>query len=101
VPLLFQTGYLTIDRESTADNGEKRYSFKIPNLEITNSFREILLQNVLGFSSDKKDELAGRVKRAITKKDAKELELNHQSPAYSSGKILPFRFPDLPLLFGN
>ncbi|MDR2200002.1 MAG: AAA family ATPase [Deltaproteobacteria bacterium] len=41
VPLLFHTGYLTIDKITRVDK-KLRYSFKVPNFELQDSFYEIL-----------------------------------------------------------
>ncbi|MDR0757044.1 MAG: ATP-binding protein [Tannerella sp.] len=44
IPLLFQTGYLTIKEMHLDDNGEPGYTLDIPNMEVTRAFMRCLLQ---------------------------------------------------------
>jgi hypothetical protein len=44
IPLLFQTGYLTIKEMHLDDNGEPSYTLNIPNMEVTRAFMKSLIQ---------------------------------------------------------
>jgi hypothetical protein len=74
IPVLFQTGYLTIDSETFSDTSGTKYSFKVPNLEVANSLGVVLLTNVFGFDKEERELMAGRLKAAIKNRDAEELE---------------------------
>jgi hypothetical protein len=74
VPVLFQTGYLTIESETFSETLAPRYSFKVPNLEVADSLGEVIMQNVFGFGGEEREKMAGRLKAAIESREAKELE---------------------------
>jgi hypothetical protein len=83
-PLLFQTGYLTVDKVLITEKIptqhdpqkiiEETYSFRIPNLEVQSSYRESLLHGLYGLSTSKPHELAVAFTGAILSRDSFELE---------------------------
>jgi hypothetical protein len=74
VPILFQTGYLTVNKISYRDN-ENQYSFKVPNLELTGEFygelSKILCKYLL--KNEEMDQKAVELMVAIGNRDGEAL----------------------------
>jgi hypothetical protein len=77
VPVLFHSGYLTIDRRqrlSRVVKGIQRkvgvYSFRLPNNEVGNSYDELCLQTIFGQSSLTLINLGQKFLRAFADRDA-------------------------------
>jgi hypothetical protein len=72
IPLLFQTGYITIDKIKDWIT-DTTYSFKIPNFEISNDYEKILIEaasNILVDDISREREI---LKTSIYKRDAAAL----------------------------
>lgn len=62
LPVLFQTGYLTIDEKIILDDGVK-YRLKYPNLEVRQSFNRSFVDYITGGNQEsKRDALKGALK---------------------------------------
>jgi hypothetical protein len=73
-PLLFQTGYLTIESETFSDTSGPLYSLRVPNLEVAISVGQALLKSLFGFGRERRHELTERVIAAIESRDAEGLQ---------------------------
>jgi hypothetical protein len=75
IPLLFQTGYLTI-KSKTEVYPEIRYSLGVPNLEVSKSFSNYLLNAYCGYPVDQLPILVDKMKAQIENCDTSGLEQN-------------------------
>ncbi|MDR1607366.1 MAG: AAA family ATPase [Deltaproteobacteria bacterium] len=72
--LLFQLGYLTL-KESSLSHGLMSYNFKVPNLEISLSFRKALLEILFNLTaSDDIQAIQSNIQKALTSHNQFELE---------------------------
>jgi hypothetical protein len=69
-PLLFHSGYLTIESEH-----DDRYSFKLPNAEVEKSYGELALDSVFGFYPKEMAKLGLDLRDAILYRDADKIAL--------------------------
>jgi hypothetical protein len=79
VPVLFHSGYLTIDRIIYVDrtvNGktvqEKSFSFRIPNLEIALNFRESFFQSAFDLGNAEFNDFAENLPKAFLNRDSEK-----------------------------
>ncbi|MDR2142022.1 MAG: PD-(D/E)XK nuclease domain-containing protein, partial [Deltaproteobacteria bacterium] len=75
IPLLFQTGYLTLNGVSWADNNEAQYSLKIPNMEVDRGYPKAFYQAYFG-DADINELLSQgqRFKAAVLNRDSSAIE---------------------------
>jgi hypothetical protein len=78
VPLLFQTGYLTIKQLELTD-GVPRYTLGLPNSEVNNAFLTSLLKAYGKYREDQIDKLHATVKQQITDCDEAGFALTLES----------------------
>ncbi|GHV31716.1 ATPase AAA [Bacteroidia bacterium] len=69
IPLLFQTGYLTITDE-TVTNGDPLYTLEVPNMEVKESLMEHLLNAYTNYPLSKMSELGREMLQQILDFDA-------------------------------
>jgi hypothetical protein len=75
IPLLFQTGYLTI-KSKTEIQRKVRYSLGVPNSEVSDSFSNYLLNAYCGYPVDQLPVLVDKMKTQIENGDTSGLEQN-------------------------
>jgi hypothetical protein len=73
IPLLFQTGYLTIKNEEMS-NGDPLYTLEVPNLEVRESLMRHLLNAFTNYPMSKMSELARNMIQQIHEYDADGLQ---------------------------
>jgi hypothetical protein len=77
IPLLFQTGYLTVKSIRTDSNNSKRiFTLDIPNSEVRDAFMEDLLSAYTACRSDQVQLLIPKMQKQIYNGDTKGLEKN-------------------------
>jgi hypothetical protein len=72
VPLLFHTGYLTIDKIIKVA-GKDKYSFKVPNFELKNMFYEVLFSSLSPILIENKDIESKNLNKALIDQDGPRL----------------------------
>jgi hypothetical protein len=72
VPLLFHTGYLTIDKIIRV-NKKLQYSFRVPNFELKDSFYVALLLSLSSILTENKNEESERLDKALKNQDSPRL----------------------------
>ncbi|MDR2140142.1 MAG: ATP-binding protein [Tannerella sp.] len=75
VPLLFQTGYLTV-RQMELIDGRARYTLGVPNSEVREAFMTCLLNAYSKYPVESIQPMIDRIKRQISDGDASALEQN-------------------------
>jgi hypothetical protein len=73
LPLLFQTGYLTIKQKELCD-GRAKYTLGVPNFEVSESLSEHLFAAYSGFSLAETEGLRERMQEQLLRRDATGLE---------------------------
>jgi hypothetical protein len=72
--LLFQFGYLTIDKvKPRKQNEASRYTLKIPNLEVSSAYREVFLRNVFKIKKESQQLLSEKLKKALISANSQEI----------------------------
>ncbi|MDR2544165.1 MAG: ATP-binding protein, partial [Methanobrevibacter sp.] len=75
VPLLFQSGYLTIKKIETIDL-EPNYALDIPNKEVKDSFTKYLLNAYVNYPLNQVNDLRNRMRKNFLNRDSEGLNLN-------------------------
>jgi hypothetical protein len=75
IPLLFQTGYLTVKQKILID-GEPQYTLDIPNLEVRNAFMNNLLSAYSDYPVEQVRPLIHHLQRQVRNKDVEGFEQN-------------------------
>jgi hypothetical protein len=73
VPLLFQSGYLTIDRLATTEEGlvsDEDYILRSPNLEVNKVFGNIILEAMTSLKEISVTKVSNMIKKALTNLDS-------------------------------
>jgi hypothetical protein len=74
LPLLFQTGYLTIKKITTEENDKLIYTFEPPNYEVRNAFIEHLAKAYSELEPDEMITLQNNMQRQLKTGDSEGLE---------------------------
>jgi hypothetical protein len=74
LPLLFQTGYLTVKKEERDRNMLTQYTLDFPNYEVKSSFLRYLLSYYTGYPIDRTYTISSEISRYIDTKDERGLE---------------------------